>query len=1242
LCFWVTAEYGVGVTGIDGICEVSYRPLGLGYVDIAVSHRGYLMREDSVDVTGSGGRLYVSGVSVDDGLGWDGNDDGMAGWGERVGLGVGLTNGDVGTLDGVVCDLRAVAGCSLYVSVEFDSISSDSVIHVGRDCLHPGGMAFGLGVSEDVFGRCYGSAGHDAGCWVWLDGAGWHVRYLGDGEGHSYRCSVRVYGELLGFGGHELEGGDSLTVDGDLLVLSGTLGVNDFTDGLDLGVGSGWDVVVHDGTEAYGSVGGSEVLGWYDVEFLSIGVGDGLGVWFEASLSEGGGGSWRDWFRVDVLDGELLGERLELSALGGDTTGVVYGVRNTGGGGLRSVVGVLRGISGVEVCDSVVVYGDICGGCYASGSTYRVRETGGPVLYEFEWTDHYGRTWRDTVEVRVVGAASGLAYRLVFEDLELFWTPSSDSMLSGYEVYRSDTYGGPYELGGLVEGYSRYEDDGLASEESYYYYVCARDSMGNVSAPSETLEAWTGPPAMPGWPAELRGAALSSPVAGDASHNGSKEVFLGSKGLEVTGIDVLGQTLAGFPYEGECEVWSSPALADLDGDGTLECIVGEGKGNKGAACARVLVFNHDGTFVNSTHNPLLEPGSPGWPQEVAALIRSVPAIGDLDRDGRPEVVIGTESVPGRLYAFRYDGSPYIEGSPIFAETECQIWAAPCLVDLDDDGTLEVVVCDMACGAGGGNLYIWNHDGSPYIEGTDGIVDTRGSSYWSSPAVGDLDNDGSPEIVAVDTRGRVLVWNHDGSPIVGDNPIIANTGLNTWSSPALADFDGDGTLEITVGFGHDHGKLLLVRYDGTPYATEAVIFEWDRALGFSAPAVADIDADGALEIVICSLDGFVMGLETDGSFAPGYPIKIDGVIYSSPLIEDIDGDGDLDLLVSAYNSRLYAWDLGAPSSPELAPWPMFRHDRWRTGTFGFQTPADTVPPAYSIAIFQNPLLDRVMDFYVVPGEQTEGAPKLVLGSAGLRDTLESEQVPNTTRVYRGHHLAGISGAETLYVSATDLYGNLGTDFRVITYSRIVGGDVVVTSADGGFTAYGPATGEAVLACLPVDSDYLAADPYAPVDVRPAAYNLCIVGGSGIPLSIKAKTERADELLYMFNGGWTPVEGQEKAGGYLVVHHASPGIYGIGTGLPGRIDGLTISSGLPNPFGETCTFVLNVPQPRLARMCVYDVRGRLVDVLFDGPADGPTEIVWDGRSSSGRRVSSGIYFVRARSGSMVAAIKVIMLR
>jgi hypothetical protein len=1237
-------EYGFGITGSDGIAEVGYRPLGLGYAELSVSADGYLMYGDSVEVGGAGGRLYVSSVSVDDGVGWAGNDDGEAGWGERLGLGVGLCNGGAGSVTGVGCDIRAVAGCSLYVRVEFDDAVSDSVIHIGGGGYHPGGLEFGLGVGDRVFGRSPGVLGDESGGWFWLDASGWHVRFIGDGSSHSYSCSLSVYGELVGYVGYELEEGDELGGGGGELWFGGELGASDFIDGLDLAMGSGWDVTVHEGHADYGSVGGSEVLGWYDVEFLGGGGGDGLGVWFEASM-DGDGGSWQDWFRVDVVDGEVKGERLVFEGLGGDTTGVYYGIRNTGGGGLRGVEGLVRGLSGVEVCDSVAAYGDVCGGCYSEGGQYRVRETGGAVSYEVIWRDYYGREWSDTVEVREVVAPTGLGYRLVLEDLELYWEPSESSGLSGYDVYRGDTYGGEYELVGTVEGYSRLEESGLASEESYYYYVCARDSMGNMSAPSETLEAWTGPPYLPGWPAELRGAVFSSPVVGDASHTGSNELFVGSKGLEVTGIDAGGRTLDGFPYQGQCEVWSSPALADLDGDGTLECIVGEGIGNKGRTCARVLVFNHDGSYMSPACNPLLPPGSPGWPQTVGAMIRSTPALGDLDHDGHPEIVIGTESAPGRIYVFRYDGSPYLEGSALFAQTESTIWASPCLADLDDDGSLEIIVCDLTHRVDGvmmgGNLYIWRSDGSPYFPGSDGIAASVGAPVWSSPAVGDVDGDGVPEMVAVDTWGRISVWNNDATPCTGAKAVIANTGLNTWSSPALADFDGDGTLEIVAGFGQGVGKLVLVRYNGAPYSGDNVIFEWGRSLGYSAPAVADIDADGSLEIVTCSEDGFVLGLESDGSFAPGYPIKIDGTLFSNPVIADLDGDGDQELLVPSYDSRLYCWDLAAPYSSESVPWPMFQHDPWRTGNVDFVAPSDTKPPEYSIAVFQNPLIDHVLDIFVAVSENLRTSPEVILGSSSGRVTLDSEEVPNGDRIVHAHYLTSAAVAETLFVTATDLYGNVGTAERIITYSKIVGNRLVVISGDGELAASAPAGSGCVLAILPVDGDYLKGRDDVGLDVSDAAYNVCVMGESR-PISLRIKADEARDALYVFEDGWKPLEGQQTADGYVTAENAAPGIYALGAGPSGPGLKLTISAGVPTPFGETTAFVISLPRPGRLEGAVYDVSGRLVGDLYDGRAEGTVQMSWDGRNGSGEKVSSGIYFIRVRSGSDVAVSKVILVR
>ncbi|MGD8628733.1 MAG: C25 family cysteine peptidase, partial [bacterium] len=403
-------EYGVGVTGTDGVANVKFRPRGPGWVDVVVSGAGFAVGEDSLQVTGSGGHLYVSGLAVDVGYTETSNYDGRAGWGERLELGVSLVNGGTGTLDGVTADLRSIPACSLTVSVETDSLMSADDIFVGKNCQHPSTIPFPLVAGEGTLGRCGREQQDQSGCWIWLDAMGWHVRFMGDGEAHTYACTLQVHGEMVGHSGHALEEGDIITSGGGEIVLEGDLTAGDFEDGLDLVLGMDGSVVIHDGQASYGTVGSSEVTGWYDVEFLPGGVGDGLGVWYELSISDGAGGSWTDWFQVEVHDGDLIGERVEFASLGGDTTGVIYGLRNSGGGALSGVEGRLRALSGAEVTDSLSAYGEICAGCYSSGDYYRVRELGGPVSYEVFVQDIFGRVWRDTIDVRTVEPCSGLTW----------------------------------------------------------------------------------------------------------------------------------------------------------------------------------------------------------------------------------------------------------------------------------------------------------------------------------------------------------------------------------------------------------------------------------------------------------------------------------------------------------------------------------------------------------------------------------------------------------------------------------------------------------------------------------------------------------------------------------------------------------------------------------------------------------------------------------------------------------------
>src|SRR3989442_220630 len=71
-------------------------------------------------------------------------------------------------------------------------------------------------------------------------------------------------------------------------------------------------------------------------------------------------------------------------------------------------------------------------------------------------------------------------------------------------------------------------------------------------------------------------------------------------------------------------VHSSPAVADLDGDGRPEIVVATHPG-------LLYVLRFDGHSLSV---------APGWPRAVGAHIGSSPAVGDLDGDGTPEIVIG--------------------------------------------------------------------------------------------------------------------------------------------------------------------------------------------------------------------------------------------------------------------------------------------------------------------------------------------------------------------------------------------------------------------------------------------------------------------------------------------------------------------------------------------------------------------------------------------------------------------------
>jgi len=128
-----------------------------------------------------------------------------------------------------------------------------------------------------------------------------------------------------------------------------------------------------------------------------------------------------------------------------------------------------------------------------------------------------------------------------------------------------------------------------------------------------------------------------------------------------------------------------------------------------------------------------------------------------------------------------------------------------------------------------------------------------------------------------------------------------TAKPVWSSPALADIDKDGELEIVVGT--NEGKLYVFNQDGSkvrgfPTTAEDYIR--------SSPAVEDVDGDGSLDIVVGSDDDHLYAWDDGGNLLKGFPKLTSNDIASSPTTGDLDGDGSIEVVVGSKDRGIYAW------------------------------------------------------------------------------------------------------------------------------------------------------------------------------------------------------------------------------------------------------------------------------------------------------------------------------------------------
>ncbi|MBD3162365.1 MAG: T9SS type A sorting domain-containing protein [Candidatus Eisenbacteria bacterium] len=83
--------------------------------------------------------------------------------------------------------------------------------------------------------------------------------------------------------------------------------------------------------------------------------------------------------------------------------------------------------------------------------------------------------------------------------------------------------------------------------------------------------------------------------------------------------------------------------------------------------------------------------------------------------------------------------------------------------------------------------------------------------------------------------------------------------------------------------------------------------------------------------------------------------------------------------------------------------------------------------------------------------------------------------------------------------------------------------------------------------------------------------------------------------------------------------------------------------PNPFNPRIAIVFRTGQAAKGELKVYDVSGRSVRTLIDGPLEaGEGRIVFDGRDDAGKPLASGIYFVRLDTPKVMEVRQITLLK
>ena len=334
---------------------------------------------------------------------------------------------------------------------------------------------------------------------------------------------------------------------------------------------------------------------------------------------------------------------------------------------------------------------------------------------------------------------------------------------------------------------------------------------------------------------ETAGATSASVSLGDVDGNGTLDIVL-AKGRHwpLANLLLRNDGKAHFTTD---TIGAAPdrtytaALADLNGDGSLDLVVSNDRPDK------KIIYRNDGKghfhFAGNF-------GQGDWSTRYVT-------VADLNGDGRPDLIVANRSSnaanPRPSFVCLNDGKG---GFPVCEPLATQSATIVVAADLDGDGKIDLLVPHRD---GGQSLIFWN-DGTGKFTAPPTKVGPLHSNVRAAAAA-DLNGDGVPDLVVGDEETGTYIYYGAGGRAFAPPLELGPRGTTPYSI-AIADMDRDGTPDIVVGNFEAPGAVFW-NAGGAARRTFTETRWGDGKGAVYGVAIGDLDGDGWLDVVAARSD-----------------------------------------------------------------------------------------------------------------------------------------------------------------------------------------------------------------------------------------------------------------------------------------------------------------------------------------------------------------------------------------------------